>query len=87
MLSSNDIFVPDLRLISTYNDYGKIYKLNATKNLKTKVTLCSDGWNLFRVNVNFDLKCNANFYYFPFDKKTCTIKFINNNKIFEDVSF
>lgn len=86
MIKSNDILVPDLHLIKSFSNYGGIYKFNATKNFKTKLILYSDGWNRIELNLTLDVKCDSSLYYFPFDKKICTVRFINSRAIFEDVS-
>lgn len=80
---SNDILIPELRMVPLKND---VYKLNATRIKKTKVQLRSNGLNYVELNLVFDIICDSNLYYFPFDKKQCIMKFAGNNKLFQDVT-
>ena len=80
---SNDILIPELSILHLKDN---IYKLNATKIKRTKVELQANGINCVKLNLVFDIKCDSNLYYFPYDKKLCIMKFASNNKLFQDVN-
>jgi hypothetical protein len=79
---SNDILIPELSLIHFKDD---VYKLNATKLKRAKIELHANGFNFVKISLVFDTIWDSDIYYFPFDRKTCVMKFDSSSKLFQDV--
>ena len=75
--------IPELTLIHLKDDF---YKLNATKLKRAKIELRDDGLNFVKISLVFDTIWDSDIYYFPFDRKTCVMKFDSSSKLFQDVS-
>ncbi len=79
---SNDILIPELTMIHLKEN---VYKLNATKMQQGKIELRSNGLNIIKLNLVFETVWESDIYYFPFDRKTCIMKFDSGSKLFQDV--